>query len=125
MTRSDFLRLQHAAGNDAVTRLLEGAATVQRVVPPVNTGTPANDEGGRADVTALATDLRQILQQWQDGAKDGVSQFVTNTLSSRLDDLESGNWNSLLAGLLGNTAWAATTFREAGASRSQSRWPAS
>ena len=115
MTRNELLRLQGVAGNDAVARLVEGATTVQRDPTPVNAGTPGNDEGGPADVTTLETDLRQILQQWQDGAKDGVSQFVTNTLSSRLDDLESGNWNSLLAGLLGNTAWAATTFREAGA----------
>lgn len=113
-THGDFHRLQQAAGNNAVMRMLEGVEPVQRDAVSKGTGQSPNDEGGPADVTTLETDLRQILQQWQDGAKDGVSQFVTNSLSSRLDDLESGSWETFLAGLLGNTVWAATTFRAAG-----------
>jgi hypothetical protein len=43
-----------------------------------------------------------------------VGQFVTNALSSRLDDLESGSWSTFLLGLLGNTIWAATAFTPPG-----------
>jgi hypothetical protein len=70
----------------------------------------SSDEGGPPTVDNIEHDLRDILLEWQIGANEGVTQFVTNDLSDRLDQLESGNWNSFVAGLVGNTLWASTVF---------------
>lgn len=54
--------------------------------------------------------MRDILEQWKEAAKDGVSQFVTNTMSARLDSLESGSWQTFISALIGNTIWAGAAF---------------
>jgi hypothetical protein len=101
-------------GNRLTTAWLQrhGAPVVQR--DKEAGGRPdaprSNDEGGGADVTTLEHDMRDVLIEWQIGANEGVNQFVTNTLSDRLDQIESGSWNAFIAGLIGNTLWAATTF---------------
>jgi hypothetical protein len=68
------------------------------------------DMGGLAAVTDLEQDMRAILQQWQTGAHSGISQFVTNELSKRIDKLESGSAKNFLVSLLGNVVWAAAVF---------------
>jgi hypothetical protein len=127
-TANDVLALQHSAGNRAVVQMVGRRKGSQRQVaqrpvaqrqgglvygPPAPNQTPA-DEGGPADITNLEQDMRDILQQWQDGAKDGISQFVTNQLNARLEDLESGSWGTFFGSLLGNTIWAACCFNPVG-----------
>lgn len=109
-----WLGLQRAVGNQAVSRMLRADRVVQRDAPASKTSGTSNDEGGVADTTNLEQDMRDVLLEWQSAALQGVGQFVTNTLSSRLDDLESGSWSTFLLGLLGNTIWAAVAFTPAG-----------
>jgi hypothetical protein len=72
------------------------------------------DMGGLVDVTNLEQDMRAILQQWQTAAHSGISQFVTNELSKRIDKLESGSTKNFLVSLLGNVVWAAACFTPIG-----------
>lgn len=105
---ASLLHLQRAAGNAGVAQML--ADVVQRDTP--------SDQGGRADVTNTEQDMRAMLGQWQWAAGQGISQFVTNSLSGRLDSIESGDWKSFITGLLGNTIWAATAFTPIGWAKS-------
>jgi hypothetical protein len=122
-----ILRLQRAAGNRATSSLLQrktAGNALQRwffpfgwhaPTPAVATPTQTSaDGGGSADVTNLEQDMRDILEQWKEAAKDGVSQFVTNTMSARLDSLESGSWTTFISSLIGNTIWAAAAFAPTG-----------
>jgi hypothetical protein len=77
---------------------------------PVTSATRSGDEGGAANITTLEQDMGRILDQWEIAALEGVTQFVTNALSERLDAIESGSWESYIVGLVGNTLWAATAF---------------
>jgi hypothetical protein len=81
----------------------------------VATAGQSNDEGGPTAVTTLEQDMRPLLIDWQTGGLEGVNQFATNALSARLDDIESGSWQTFLYGLLGNAMWAATCFLPIGA----------
>src|SRR5262245_23288491 len=114
---SMVLSLQGQMGNQLTMAWLRrhaGSESPPIVQRDTGTGIKANpvstDEGGPATVTTLEQDMRDILIEWQTGANEGVGQFVANTLSDRLDQIESGSWDSLVAGLIGNTIWAATTF---------------
>jgi hypothetical protein len=73
------------------------------------------DKGGAAEITNLEQDMRNIVQDWRSAAHIGISQFVTNELSKRIDKLESGSTKNFLFALLGNVVWAAACFTTGGA----------
>lgn len=73
------------------------------------------DKGGLADITNLEQDMRNIVQDWRSAAHIGISQFVTNELSKRIDKLESGSTKNFLFALLGNVVWAGACFTTGGA----------
>ncbi len=117
VSRAGLVDMQRRVGNAAVAGILAAhprpSLTLQRKDDAPN-GHDDGDDGGRAEVTDLEQDMRDVLVQWSQGARDGVGLFVTTQLSARLDDLESGSWTTFLSGLLGNTIWAAAAFAPVG-----------
>jgi hypothetical protein len=109
-----WLDLQRTAGNRSVRSLIQAKPTVggHRTKAPVVQR--EGDQGGKADVTNLEQDMRDVLGQWEGAAKDGVSLFVTQQLSGRLDALESGSYATFLKSLIGNTIWAGAAFTPVG-----------
>lgn len=112
--QADLLGLQRSIGNRAVVQLLGTQGVVQRAPEPAAAAGKDADEGGAATVNDAERDARDTLRDWQTAAHLGVNQFVTNALSSRLDNIESGSWYTFIKSLVGNTAWAAAAFTPVG-----------
>jgi len=104
----EVLAVQRDAG--AATAAPAGQSKAEAGSRGVATAGQSSDEGGPTAVTTLEQDMRPLVIDWQTGALEGVNQFATTALSARLDDIESGSWQTFIYGLLGNAMWAATCF---------------
>ena len=98
-----------------IRKILQGSSPEKpsetQEAPGTQPASPADTaQGGTADVTNLEQDMRDLLTNWKEAAKDGAEDFADAELLSLIAGAQSSDWGGFLVTLLGNTVWAAAAF---------------
>jgi hypothetical protein len=115
----EMLRLQRAAGNTAVARLIRrsSAPVVLQRRPPTTVRTIPT----RAEIDERAAPIKRMMKEvvksWKEESRWGVQNFVNAELEAKIDDVRSSGLtaSSFLLSLAGNLIWAAACFTTGGA----------
>lgn len=67
-------------------------------------------QGEEAEQSQLEQDMRDTLQDWSIGCRDGIHLFVHQTLERQINQLSRGSLSSFLLMFAGSTIWAAAAF---------------
>jgi hypothetical protein len=100
--------VQKEADYELVRRQAEGEKPA--LVPILESTRQIRARGGLANKGKLVGDMIYIIDRWDAASTKGVFQLLNVVISKRIQDLESGSWESFWMTLLGNTIWAASAF---------------
>jgi len=100
--------VQKEADYELVRRQVEGEKPA--LVPILESTKQIRARGGLANKGKLVGDMTYVIDRWDLASTKGILQLLNVVISKRIQDLESGSWESFWMTLLGNTIWATSAF---------------